>query len=208
MLASTSHAAVTSPAKPRGSERIFVADGGAWLDEGHGAVRLSRPVKLTNGGQVLPTGEVDFPGGRRGLLEPGQAITLTGAIVNPIYTPLPRRLAARRLDGILISGGRAILMHAGQAHPLGAPYRLNMGVVVSPTGRLQMPDGTASQLGNGQLVTFDGTIRDPGGNPAGSSPIRSYPRNPRATTTGDSQSMITTETPHAAPLLGGGAAAR
>ena len=202
VAAPVAQAQVKSPSKPARTgaatarapqprDGLFIADGATWLALHGTAGKISAPVKLGNGGRVTPSGVVEMPDGRRIALRPGQLVTMAGEILTLRAPQVSYRMAVRPLEGILVSHGRAYLIRGGQMNLLQGPVRLQTGVVVDPGGLMRMPDGTSSQLGNGQLLTFSGRIRDPGGNPAGDSPIRSYPSKPGVTTTGESQTMFT-----------------
>lgn len=212
---STHAVAAPSASAKTGSEAIpqvntvyFVAGGLAFVSRNGVSARLTGPTTLRTGTKISSDGVVTMPDGRRFTLRPGQILTATGDVVNLAPKPLPYNLASRPLEGILMSNGRAYLVRAGRMERMGSAVRLRSGVIVEPTGRLRMPDGTSSQLGNGQLVTFRGQIRNPGNNPAGNSPVASYPRNADTPTTGTSQATFTGEVaPNAPQLPGSGSAA-
>jgi hypothetical protein len=76
----------------------------------------------------------------------------------------PLRPVAAGMDGIIMHGGKMMMMKAGRA--MGQMTTTNMtmsnGALVMPDGRVRQPGGEEIQMKDGQMMMMDGTIMDGG----------------------------------------------
>jgi hypothetical protein len=75
------------------------------------------------------------------------------------------RPKAAGMDGIIMQGGKMMMMKAGKAmDPMAASMTMSNGAVVMPDGTVKEPGGEEIHLKDGQMMMMDGTIMD-GGKP-------------------------------------------
>ena len=75
------------------------------------------------------------------------------------------RPSAAGMDGVILQGGKMMMMKAGKAmDPMTASVTMSNGAVVMPDGMVKLPGGAQLHLKDGQMVMMDGTIMD-GGKP-------------------------------------------
>jgi hypothetical protein len=75
------------------------------------------------------------------------------------------RLMAAGMDGVIMQGGKMMMMKAGKAmDPMTASMTMSNGAVVMPDGTVKPPGGQELHMKNGQMMMMDGTIMD-GGKP-------------------------------------------
>jgi hypothetical protein len=78
---------------------------------------------------------------------------------------IPSRPMAAAMDGIIMQGGRVMMMKAGKAmDPMSADMTISNGTIVLPDGTVKQPGGEEIHMKDGQIMMMDGTIMD-GGNP-------------------------------------------
>jgi hypothetical protein len=78
---------------------------------------------------------------------------------------VPGRPTAARMDGVVMQGGKMMMMMAGKAmDPMTANMTMSNGAIVMPDGTVRLPSGETIHLKDGQMVMMDGTIMD-GGKP-------------------------------------------
>jgi hypothetical protein len=86
------------------------------------------------------------------------------AVLLVILDVLSHPLAAV-MDGIVMQGGKIMLMKAGKAmEPMTANMTMSNGATVMPDGTVRLPDGEEKHMKDGQMMLMDGTIMG-GGNP-------------------------------------------
>jgi hypothetical protein len=72
---------------------------------------------------------------------------------------------AAGMDGVIMQGGKMMMMKAGKAmDPMTASITMSNGAVVMPDGTVKLAGGEQLHLKNGQMVMMDGAIMD-GGKP-------------------------------------------
>jgi hypothetical protein len=75
------------------------------------------------------------------------------------------RPSAAGMDGVIMHGGKMMMMKAGKAmDPMTASLTMSNGAVVMPDGTVKLPGGEQLDLKDGQMVMMDGAIMD-GGKP-------------------------------------------
>jgi hypothetical protein len=73
------------------------------------------------------------------------------------------RPQAAGMDGVIMRGGKMMMMKAGKAmDPMTASITMSNGAVVAPDGTIRLPGGGQVRLKDGQMVMMDGTIMDGG----------------------------------------------
>jgi len=75
--------------------------------------------------------------------------------------PKPRTVAAATegvKDGLSMQKGRVILTELGISNPLTADKKLINGTTITPTGIVTTPDGTATQITEGDHVSLTGRV--------------------------------------------------
>ncbi|WP_457065803.1 DUF6799 domain-containing protein [Hymenobacter sp. UYAg731] len=75
--------------------------------------------------------------------------------------PKPRAVASAIegiKDGISMQKGRVVLTELGISNPLTADKKLINGTVITPAGVVTMPDGTATQITEGDYVSLTGRV--------------------------------------------------
>jgi hypothetical protein len=78
---------------------------------------------------------------------------------------VPGRPMAASMDGVIMQGGKMMMMKAGKAmDPMTANMTMSNGAIVMPDGTVRLPSGETIHLKDGQMVMMDGTIMD-GGKP-------------------------------------------
>ena len=78
---------------------------------------------------------------------------------------VPGRPMATGMDGVIMQGGKVMMMKAGKAmDPMTASMTMSNGSIVMPDGTVKLPSGETIHLGDGQMVMMDGTIME-GGHP-------------------------------------------
>ena len=94
---------------------------------------------------------------RRGLL-----VVMMAALLALCMSARP---IAAGMDGVIMQGGKMMMMKAGKAmDPMTASMTMSNGAVVMVDGTVKLPNGQELHLKNGQMVMMDGTIMD-GGKP-------------------------------------------
>jgi hypothetical protein len=77
----------------------------------------------------------------------------------------PARPIAAGMDGVIMQGGKMMMMKAGKAmDPMAASISMSNGAVVMLDGTVKEPGGQEIHLKDGQMMMMDGTIMD-GGQP-------------------------------------------
>ena len=61
-------------------------------------------------------------------------------------------------DGLTMQKGRVVLTELGITNPLQADKKLLNGTTISPAGAVTAPDGTTSQMSEGDLVSLTGRL--------------------------------------------------
>ena len=75
------------------------------------------------------------------------------------------RPMAAGMDGVIMQGGKMMMMKAGKAmDPMTASMTMSNGAVVMPDGTVKTPGGQELHMKDGQMMMMDGTIMD-GGKP-------------------------------------------
>jgi len=75
------------------------------------------------------------------------------------------RPLAAGIDGVIMQGGKMMMMKAGKAmDPMTASMTMSNGGVVMLDGTVKLPGGQELHLKDGQMMMMDGTIMD-GGKP-------------------------------------------
>ena len=75
------------------------------------------------------------------------------------------RPIAAGMDGVIMQGGKMMMMKAGKAiDPMAASMTMSNGAVVMRDGTVKLPGGQEIRMKNGQMMMMDGTIMD-GGKP-------------------------------------------
>ena len=78
---------------------------------------------------------------------------------------VPGRPLASGMDGVIMQGGKVMMMKAGKAmDPMTANMTMSNGAIVMPDGTVKLSSGETTHLKDGQMVMMDGTIMD-GGKP-------------------------------------------
>src|ERR1700756_4301559 len=78
---------------------------------------------------------------------------------------VPGRPMATGMDGVIMQGGKMMMMKAGKAmDPMTASMTMSNGAVVMVDGTVKLPNGQELHRKNGKMVMMDGTIMD-GGKP-------------------------------------------
>jgi hypothetical protein len=78
---------------------------------------------------------------------------------------IPASPGATGMDGIIMQGGKMMMMKAGKAmDPMTASMTMSNGAIVTPDGTLRLSGHEPLHLKDGQMVMMDGTIMD-GGKP-------------------------------------------
>jgi hypothetical protein len=78
---------------------------------------------------------------------------------------VPGRPMAAGMDGVIMQGGKMMMMKAGKAmDPMTANMTMSNGAIVMPDGTVKLSSGEIIRLKDGQMVMMDGTIMD-GGKP-------------------------------------------
>jgi len=78
---------------------------------------------------------------------------------------VPYRPMAAGMDGVIMQGGKMMMMKAGRAmEPMAADMTMSNGALVMPDGTVKQPGGEEVHMKDGQMMMMDGTIMD-GGNP-------------------------------------------
>jgi uncharacterized protein DUF6799 len=78
---------------------------------------------------------------------------------------VPGRPLASGMDGVIMQGGKVMMMKAGKAmDPITANMTMSNGAIVMPDGTVKLSSGETIHLKDGQMVMMDGTIMD-GGKP-------------------------------------------
>jgi len=214
----TSVAAANAPSsgEPVGisaRDGIHVSGSEAFITRNGVSEKLTREMVLLNGLSVAPDGTVAMPNGDHMALRADQNITFSGTIETtqpaaPVAVAPP---VARLQDGILRTGNQLLMIRGGRVEKLASDFPMTSGAVVQTNGIVRKQDGTSFILGDGQLLTFNGNILNPGGNPAGNSPAVSMPSVPRALPTESSQATVSgskVRSPNSPELPGTGAAPR
>jgi len=94
----------------------------------------------------------------RSSIRPGAAILLLALFAT---APL-----AADMDGVMMSGGKMMMMKAGQpATAMDHEVTLSDGTVVSVDGTVKSKDGNEFHLQNGEMIMMDGHLMK-GGKPA------------------------------------------
>ncbi|MGZ6186083.1 MAG: DUF6799 domain-containing protein [Candidatus Binataceae bacterium] len=66
---------------------------------------------------------------------------------------------AAGMDGVIMQGGKMMMMKAGKAmEPMTASITMSNGAVVMPDGTAKLPDGEQVHIKDGQMMMMDGTI--------------------------------------------------
>ncbi len=107
---------------------------------------LADPLTLPDGSGISPDGSFTRPGGRRSRLVDGQMLTLDGTPING-------------LDTIRFSNGKVAVCKAGALLPLSSPnviMGMFDGTRVSGDGKVTFPDGSTTQLAEGEIITVPG----------------------------------------------------
>ncbi len=90
-------------------------------------------------------------------------VLLVGAMIAMLCASA--RPMAAGMDGVIMQGGKMMMMKAGKAmDPMTAGVTMSNGAVVTPDGAVKEPGGRATHLKDGQMMMMDGTIMD-GGKP-------------------------------------------
>ena len=75
------------------------------------------------------------------------------------------RPMAAGMDGVIMQGGKMMMMKAGKAmDPMAASMTMSNGALVIPDGTVKLPGGQEIHMKDGQMMMMDGTIMD-GGKP-------------------------------------------
>jgi len=78
---------------------------------------------------------------------------------------LPSLPVAAGMDGLVMQGGKIMLMKAGKAmEPMTTNMTMSNGATVMPDGTVRLPDVEEKHMKDGQMMLMDGTIMG-GGNP-------------------------------------------
>ena len=77
------------------------------------------------------------------------------AVPKPRVTAVPN---AGRKDGLTMQQGRVILTELGTSNPLTADKKLVNGTVITAAGLVTTPDGTTTQMKEGDLVSLTGRV--------------------------------------------------
>jgi len=73
------------------------------------------------------------------------------------------RPIAAGMDGVIMQGGKMMMMKAGKAiDPMTASMTMSNGTVVMRDGTVKLPGGQEIRMKNGQMMMMDGTIMDGG----------------------------------------------
>ena len=62
-------------------------------------------------------------------------------------------------DGLMMKGGRVIVTELGIVTPLTADKKLVNGTTISPAGLITAPDGTTTQMAEGDMVSLTGRVK-------------------------------------------------
>ena len=90
-------------------------------------------------------------------------LLLSAALLAMFFTPA--RPSAAGMDGVIMRGGKMMMMKAGKAmDPMTASITMSNGAIVMPNGIVKLPGGEQLHLKDGQMVMMDGAIMD-GGKP-------------------------------------------
>jgi hypothetical protein len=77
----------------------------------------------------------------------------------------PARPMASGMDGVIMRGGKMMMMKAGKPmRPMTAGITMSNGAVVTPDGAVKLPGGREVHMKDGEMMLMDGTIMD-GGKP-------------------------------------------
>jgi hypothetical protein len=94
---------------------------------------------------------------RRGLL-----VVMMAALLALCMSARP---IAAGMDGVIMQGGKMMMMKAGKAmDPMTASMTMSNGAVVMANGTVKLPGGQELRLKDGQMMMMDGTIME-GGKP-------------------------------------------
>jgi hypothetical protein len=145
--------------------------------------KVERDVTLENGMRVSVDGSVVLPGGEKTSLKNNQLLTLGGTFEDVALTPQGTALGATGAspinkpgadvgisshDGISLSGNEALVTRNGISQRLANDLKLGNGATVQRDGTVLYSDGSRITLKAGQILTFDGVLRDmPPRSPAG-----------------------------------------
>jgi hypothetical protein len=95
---------------------------------------------------------------RRGLL-----VVMAAALL--AMPCMSARSIAVGMDGVIMQGGKMMMMKAGKAmDPMTASMTMSNGAVVMVNGTVKLPGGQELRLKDGQMMMMDGTIME-GGKP-------------------------------------------
>ena len=84
-------------------------------------------------------------------------LVLTASMLALLCMSAPTMAAG--MDGVIMQGGKMMMMKAGKAmEPMTASITMSNGVVVMPDGTAKLPDGEQIHIKDGQMMMMDGTI--------------------------------------------------
>ncbi|MBD2769337.1 hypothetical protein IC235_15720 [Hymenobacter sp. BT664] len=98
-------------------------------------------------------------------------VTLLGAVTAQAQTRVPARRAGSVApkprqaatgtglkDGLIMEKGRVMLTEMGITNPLTADKKLINGTTITPTGLVTAPDGTTTQMNEGDVASLTGRV--------------------------------------------------
>ena len=84
-------------------------------------------------------------------------LVLTATLVAVLF--MSARPIAAGMDGVIMQGGKMMMMKAGKAiDPMTASMTMSNGAVVMLDGMVKLPDGQELHMKDGQMMMMDGTI--------------------------------------------------
>ena len=99
-----------------------------------------------------------------------KSLRLTFCLIAAVFLLSPMPATSADLDGVMMSGGKMMMMKAGQpAMAMDHDVTMTDGTVVSVDGAVKRKDGREFHLQNGEMIMMDGHLMT-GGKAAPMSP--------------------------------------
>lgn len=137
--------------------------------------KIKQEVIAPNGLRVAPDGAVVLPNGQKTVLRNNQILTFDGVIEDtPISqsgaAPMPAGgsvtagakpdLGISGHDGVTGTSNAAFITRSGVTQQVTSEVRLESGIRIEPNGTITLANGDKVNLKPGQLLSFDGILRE------------------------------------------------